>query len=175
MEERVLGPALAVEPAFGSVTVTTLKLLVPLCLCIPVSSCHHHPTLTITQVETLTTTCIITTLSVFAITWLSMIPLAPRFFHGSPTHSYASVSVCLIGACIPFRFGLLPSTLLMFLAKRERTLHFDISRILHNWRSDIIDISGLIHSCTSDNIIHPHPLITEPPSMVASVLIHLLP
>ena len=100
----------------------------------------------------------------------------PRFFHGSPTRSYALVSVCWIGACIPFGFGLLPSTLLMFLAKRERTLHFDASRITHNWRSDIIDVFSLApHSCTSDNITHLHPLVAELPSMAASVLIHLLP
>ena len=98
-----------------------------------------------------------------------------RFFHCSPIFSYVLVSVCWIGACIPFGFGLLPSMFLMSLTKRERTLHFDTSRITHNWQSAIIDVFGLAHSCTSGNVAHLHPLVTKLLSMAASALIQLLP
>ena len=67
------------QTSFGSVTIATLKLLVPLCPCLHMSS--HCPTLTILWVEPLATTCIVATLSIFTIA--SMIALAPRFFHGS--------------------------------------------------------------------------------------------
>ena len=135
----------------------------------------HRPTLAIPWVEPLATTCIITTVSIFAIAWVSMVALALRFFHGSPIHSYVSVSVCWICACIPFGFGLLLSTSPINLAKRERTLHFDASRIAHNLPSTIIDGCGFAHSCTSNNVTHSHPLVAKLPSMAPSVLVHFLP